>query len=85
VGSVGPHGFDSAASRAQALEGALNDGALLVNKTGTAETHCLDRADINRGLETFASKYPRYFADFLNDKENGITACIFLHCCQEQK
>ena len=85
VGSLGPHGFDSCAPQNQALEGALNNGTVLLNKAGTAETHCLDRADIDRGLERFASQYPTYFADFLNDKENGMIARIFLQCCQDQK
>jgi len=85
VGSLGPHGFDSCAPQNQALEGALNNGTVLLNKAGTTETHCLDRADIDRGLERFASQYPTYFADFLNDNENRMIARIFLQCCQDQK
>ncbi len=87
VGSTVPREVNSDTRKDQALESALNDGGapLVINKTNTTEILCIDRAGVDRGLEEFASKYPRYFADFMNERENEIAAYVFLRCCYPEK
>lgn len=58
-------------------------GALLMrDKYGDSDKlHRLDRAALQRGLDVMASKYPRLFADFLQENEDVITGTAFLQCC----
>lgn len=36
---------------------------------------------LKKGLDIFAEKYPKAFAEFINENEDGETADIFLQCC----
>jgi len=82
-----PPGINSAIHKDRFLESTLNGAGtpLVVNKAGTTEALCLDRAAIDRGLEEFAAKYPGYFADFMNEQENEIAAYVFLRCCHPKE
>lgn len=41
----------------------------------------LDRASITSGINVMAAKYPRHFADLINDNADSITGDVFLQCC----
>jgi hypothetical protein len=41
----------------------------------------LDLSSLARGLEEMATKYPRHFADFVNENTDEITADVYLQCC----
>ena len=36
---------------------------------------------IARGLDVLASRYPRHFADLVNENGDSITADVLLQCC----
>jgi hypothetical protein len=65
------------------LDYPLNEGGSLeiTIKENATEIFRLKLDSIARGLTIMASKYPRHFADFLNDNADGITADVFLQCC----
>jgi len=41
----------------------------------------LDFDEFKSGLRVMAKKYPRHFADFINDNADGITSDVFIQCC----
>lgn len=41
----------------------------------------LDREAIIKGLNIFATKYPRHFGNFINDNADAETGDVFLQCC----
>jgi hypothetical protein len=43
--------------------------------------HRLDLNSLERGAQIFAEKYPRHFADFMNENDDAITGDVFLQCC----
>lgn len=43
--------------------------------------HRLDRAAIEKGMNIFAEKYPKDFADFIGDNADAGTGDVFLQCC----
>lgn len=44
--------------------------------------HRLDRAALQRGLEVMSSKYPRHFANMLDDcRCDAETGDVFIQCC----
>lgn len=45
------------------------------------QTWILDRAAIDRGLQTLAAKYPHHFADILDENDDANTGDAFLQCC----
>lgn len=53
---------------------------------GTLETfpkeakHHLTLADIEKGLETMRDKYPRHWADLVEENDDLITGDVFLQC-----
>ncbi len=64
------------------LDCPLNEGGWLgLSRESESEVLRLDLASIANGLNVMASKYPRHFADFLNENADGITGDIFLQCC----
>jgi hypothetical protein len=40
----------------------------------------LDRESIQRGLQVMAEKYPKHFADFIAENDDGNTGDVFLQC-----
>ena len=61
----------------------LNDGGVVrVVSTGAKpETFELRLDVITRGLDVLASRYPRHFADLVNENCDAITADVLLQCC----
>ena len=41
----------------------------------------LDLPAIDKGLEILATKYPKHFADFMNENDDADTGDVFLQCC----
>jgi len=65
----------------------LIDGAaviLSVRDSADEEEGKLLRFDIEavkRGLQLMADKYPKHFADFMNENDDAITGDVFVQCC----
>jgi hypothetical protein len=61
----------------------LNEGGSLgiVSTEPTSAVFRLDLKSIRRGLEDLATKYPRHFADLVNENTDAITADVLLQCC----
>lgn len=58
-------------------------GALLIEdkESGVSDHHRLDLPAIEKGLEVFATKYPRHFGDWLAENDDATTGDVFLQCC----
>jgi hypothetical protein len=41
----------------------------------------LTREKIEAGLQLMADKFPRHFADFMNENDDAITGDVFIQCC----
>lgn len=61
----------------------LNEGGSLgiVSTEPASDVFRLDLKSIGRGLEDLATKYPRHFADLVNEDTDAITANVLLQCC----
>jgi hypothetical protein len=61
----------------------LNDGGSLglVSTVPTSDVFRLDLKSIGRGLDVLATRYPRHFADLINENTDAITADVLLQCC----
>jgi hypothetical protein len=61
----------------------LNEGCSLgiVSTEPASDVFRLDLKSIRRGLEDLATKYPRHFADLVNEDNDAITADVLLQCC----
>jgi hypothetical protein len=61
----------------------LNEGGSLgiVSTEPASDVFRLDLKSIGRGLEVLATKYPRHFADLINENTDAITADVLLQCC----
>jgi hypothetical protein len=61
----------------------LNDGGSLgiVSSEPASDVFRLDLKSIGRGLDDLATKYPRHFADLVNENTDAITANVLLQCC----
>jgi hypothetical protein len=61
----------------------LNEGGSLgiVSTEPDSEVFRLDLNSIGRGLDDLATKYPRHFADLVNENTDAITANVLLQCC----
>jgi hypothetical protein len=61
----------------------LNEGGSLgiVSTEPDSEVFRLDLNSIGRGLDDLATKYPRHFADLVNENTDTITANVLLQCC----
>ena len=61
----------------------LNEGGSLgiVSTEPASAVFRLDLKSIRRGLEDLATKYPRHFADLVNEDTDAITADVLLQCC----
>jgi hypothetical protein len=61
----------------------LNEGGSLgiVSTEPASDVFRLDLNSIGRGLDDLATKYPRHFADLVNENSNAITADVLLQCC----
>lgn len=61
----------------------LNEGGVVrVVSTGAKPEIFELRLDvITRGLDVLASRYPRHFADLVNENCDAITADVLLQCC----
>jgi len=61
----------------------LNEGGSLgiVTNEPASNVFRLDLEAIAQGLEVMASKYPRHFADLVNENTDAITADVLLQCC----
>jgi hypothetical protein len=61
----------------------LNEGGSLgiVSTEPASDVFRLDLKSIRRGLEDLATKYPRHFADLVNEDTDAITADVLLQCC----
>lgn len=47
---------------------------------GEGRTFKIDRDAIVEGMQVFAEKYPKMFADFLNENDDAETGDTFLQC-----
>ena len=56
-------------------------GSLLIKDTTDGKNYTLDNETIVNGLKIMATKYPKHFADFLNDNDDADTGDVFLQCC----
>lgn len=45
------------------------------------KTYILNRAAIERGLTTMATKFSRHFNDFISENDDAETGDVFLQCC----
>jgi hypothetical protein len=61
----------------------LNEGGSLgiVSTEPSSDVFRLDLKSIGRGLNDLATKYPRHFADLVNENIDAITADVLLQCC----
>ena len=61
----------------------LNEGGSIgiVSTEPSSDVFRLDLKSIRRGLEDLATKYPRHFADLVNENTDAITANALLQCC----
>jgi hypothetical protein len=61
----------------------LNEGGSIgiVSTEPSSDVFRLDLKSIRRGLEDLATKYPRHFADLVNEDTDAITANVLLQCC----
>jgi hypothetical protein len=61
----------------------LNEGGSIgiVSTEPSSDVFRLDLKSIRRGLEDLATKYPRHFADLVNENTDAITADVLLQCC----
>jgi hypothetical protein len=61
----------------------LNEGNSIgiVSTEPSSDVFRLDLKSIRRGLEDLATKYPRHFADLVNEDTDAITANVLLQCC----
>ena len=61
----------------------LNEGGSIgiVSTEPSSDVFRLDLKSIRRGLEYLATKYPRHFADLVNENTDAITANVLLQCC----
>lgn len=61
----------------------LNEGGSLgiVSTEPASDVFRLDVTSIRRGLDDLATKYPRHFADLVNENTDAITANVLLQCC----
>ena len=61
----------------------LNEGGSIgiVSTEPASDVFRLDLKSIRRGLEDLATKYPRHFADLVNEDTDAITANVLLQCC----
>ena len=61
----------------------LNEGGSIgiVSSEPASDVFRLDLKSIRRGLEDLATKYPRHFADLVNENTDAITANVLLQCC----
>lgn len=61
----------------------LNEGGSIgiVSTEPSSDVFRLDLRSIRRGLEDLATKYPRHFADLVNENTDAITANVLLQCC----
>jgi hypothetical protein len=61
----------------------LNEGGIvrLVSTGAKPEIFELRLDVITRGLDVLANRYPRHFADLVNENGDSITADVLLQCC----
>jgi hypothetical protein len=61
----------------------LNEGGSIdiVSKESASDVFRLDLKSIAQGLDSLATKYPRHFADLVNENPDAITADVLLQCC----
>jgi hypothetical protein len=61
----------------------VTGGAAILSDTygNSRKRYRLDLKAIRKGLQIMANKYPRHFADFVSENEDGITGAVFLQCC----
>jgi hypothetical protein len=61
----------------------LNEGGSLgiVSTEPASDVFRLDLKSIGLGLDALAAKYPRHFADLVNENTDAITANVLLQCC----
>jgi hypothetical protein len=53
----------------------------VVDGEDEGKKHRLDRAAIEKGLQVFAEKYPKHFADMMAENDDATTGDVFLQCC----
>lgn len=53
----------------------------IVSSEPASDVFRLDLKSIGRGLDDLATKYPRHFADLVNENTDAITANVLLQCC----
>lgn len=61
----------------------MNEGGSLgiVSTEPASDIFRLDLKSIGQGLDALATKYPRHFADLVNENTDAITADVLLQCC----
>lgn len=63
------------------IELPFKGGSLTIGELeGDMPDKTLDRESISKGLEIMAEKYPKQFADFLDENEDANTGDAFLQC-----
>jgi hypothetical protein len=55
--------------------------ALAIEDKHEKKMHLLDRAALLKGLEVLAQKYPRHFADMMQENDDADTGDCYLQCC----
>jgi hypothetical protein len=67
------------------LDYPLNEGGSLKIQDMEGENrkkrYTLDLEAVKRGLEIMARDYPRHWADFISENDDGDTGDVFLQCC----
>jgi len=60
----------------------VEGGSLTINDMeGGKKGYTLNLETIMKGLKIMSEKYPRHFADFMQENDDAITADVFLQCC----
>ena len=59
------------------------DGCALVigDKEEPGKTYRLDKAALHKGIQIMAEKFPRHFADVVNENDDADTGDVYLQCC----
>jgi hypothetical protein len=61
----------------------VEGGAIIVmdEEEGDDKEFRVDIEAIKRGLQIMAEKYPRHYANFVDENDDAITGDVFLQCC----
>ena len=51
------------------------------NPVRADKNYSLNAGTLRAGMTTMAQKYPKHFADIINENDDAVTGDVFLQCC----